>query len=553
MFRYVENCTSHIAAVIERVRERGGADAALDNDAQRVLLRGLSLLTRFVAEFESSSSSLSSPDEDGNAVGAPVKVVVKCVSENSFTLDVHANMSIGELRALMAKKWDNKPISLIRVICAGKELVDDRQTLRSLKLTSPSLITMHITKRQTVPASVDGASHSQQQQHQQHQQPQQHNMPRADALVGARRECQPSFIIAQPPHFGIVFSLLELGSRDAAVGECAWRLLSTLPTNQEFLARLRAVERDDAAADGAIRWHELLPTRAPLALLYALQIAHGLLAGDVALRPELGQRVAPQSSPADADVVVDAAAAAAAATLEAERSAHAAAAQRWRARFVERGGVAYLLDVLLQTDSAASDAKRRRCLSLLLRVVNSCLIRDDELPLSEAVARAERAGIVLGVVNNRDALDNSEVCRVARLALPLAQCGQQSVAPLARKLMQLVLTSCSAASASASSSSAAASVAVVQAKAVAPVDSTQAPPPPPPPPPPPLPLPTTSTSSTTTTTTPAMTTTTDDLAASRANDEDDSAREQQLVVGALALLAVLVVDTPTLVKQFFLF
>ena len=37
----------------------------------------------------------------------------------------------------------------------------------------------------------------------------------------------------------------------------------------------------------AMNWSVMLSTRVPLALLYALQIVHGLLDADVNLRPEL--------------------------------------------------------------------------------------------------------------------------------------------------------------------------------------------------------------------------------------------------------------------------
>lgn len=124
----------------------------------------------------------------------------------------------------MAKKWDDKPPSQIRLIWAGKELTDDRVTLRgygasvddrvsatrqrdnalrSLKISASS-ITIHITKRQ--PVSVRAASAacacsaraavscasvvSQVDTAAVH-------LTRADALVGSRRECQPSYIIAQ--------------------------------------------------------------------------------------------------------------------------------------------------------------------------------------------------------------------------------------------------------------------------------------------------------------------------------------------------------------------
>lgn len=116
--------------------------------------------------------------------------------------------------------------------------------------------------------------------------------------------------------------------RDCVHSERAWQLLSGLPTNAGMLARLRAIERDDDSSALAPRWPELLPTAAPLSLLYALQIVHGLLVGDATLRRELGVPTLPASAPPG--------------TLLTNET-HAAAAARWRQRFVERGGVAYLV------------------------------------------------------------------------------------------------------------------------------------------------------------------------------------------------------------------
>jgi hypothetical protein len=110
--------------------------------------------------------------------------------------------------------------------------------------------------------------------------------------------------------------------------ERAWRLLSGLPTNASMLARLRAIERDDDASALAPNWAALLPTAAPLSLLYALQIVHGLLVGDATLRRELGVPALPANAPPG--------------TLLTSET-HSAAAARWRQRFVERGGVAYLV------------------------------------------------------------------------------------------------------------------------------------------------------------------------------------------------------------------
>ena len=57
--------------------------------------------------------------------------------------------------------------------------------------------------------------------------------------------------------------------------------------------------------------------------------------------------------------------------------------RRWLARFVETGGVAYLVHLLMQwpTDFARSDARRRRCLALMLRLINICVL-DKPQPIT---------------------------------------------------------------------------------------------------------------------------------------------------------------------------
>lgn len=74
-------------------RRAADSGAALDDDAQRLLMRGLSLLTRFVADFEVPLAAAGDGASDVPGVGAPVRVNVKCVSDDGFVIDTHAHIT----------------------------------------------------------------------------------------------------------------------------------------------------------------------------------------------------------------------------------------------------------------------------------------------------------------------------------------------------------------------------------------------------------------------------------------------------------------------------
>ena len=105
-----------------------------------------------------------------------------------------------------------------------------------------------------------------------------------------------------------------------------------LPTNERMLDTLKMMETP-------VQWGNLFDSRSPFRLLYALQIVDWLLRGG--------------------DETVD--------------------ADEWCARFLDNGGLDYLLSVLILRDPSESESdghegsmsvKKRACLGLLLKVID---------------------------------------------------------------------------------------------------------------------------------------------------------------------------------------
>jgi ubiquitin C-terminal hydrolase len=484
--QYVERCTSDLR------RSAAAADVggAVGEGTRQRLLRGLALLSRFVREFEcerrtttadgSALARIGAASESGAAArGQTFPIVIKTVgNEQQFNLEVYSAMTIGELREQVAAKW-SKSAALVRIIWAGKELKDDRATVSDVRITQNCVV--HLTLRVGDSGNAAAAAAAASPLH-------------TEAARAARlRVNQPSTILSQPEHFGVIFSLLELGDRLEDVGNAAWALLAELPINDDILRRLRSVELDDEqlAASGLVRpaWSALLDLRSPLALLYALQLVHGLLLGTPALRVEGG-----------AD---DLAAGTDAATM-AQRNA--AAARRFEERFIATGGLRYVLSGLLSCSVDGMSVKRRESLSLLLLIINLCLL----VPSVPEPATATAAAAASATTATAADVDDDEPAALApldRLRGPLQEFGADPAA-LVLKLMQIALAAAQQPPVGGAATTAAAVVdatgdsdtggdAAIDVDepssaigpqlpdAVGPVAPTQAPPPTPPPPPPP--------------------------------------------------------------------
>lgn len=424
-----------MAIVLDAVKEKRAATPQyqISDLERRRLLRGLDLLARFIAEFEvgggsgaaaggsGAASASGSTRKRAGSVGNKLHLTVstqptatqlaaltgdrqiKCVTSGGFEVDVFSSDTVGELREHLAERWDNKPAHMVRIIWTGRELKDDHQTLRDVGVQNNHVV--HVTRRMEVEPSQ--AVHS--------------------LVAAASREPanQPSSFLALPQHFDVLFGLLELGAVAGDVGERAWSVLAALPTNHDVLRRLRAIELEPEVARAAgtppPAWPRLLDTRAPLTLLYSLQIVHGLLLGTPSLRPDCHAAREPETSSggtSSAGGGSDTRSGADAAALVAERrravlAAHQVAAAAWQRRFVATGGVAYLLGVLLKADYALDDAKRRQCLTLLLNVVNLCTLR--------AVQTDDASAQPVAPLHDRDFLASRNAPTLFELAVPLSQ------------------------------------------------------------------------------------------------------------------------------------
>jgi hypothetical protein len=142
---------------------------------------------------------------------------------------------------------------------------------------------------------------------------------------------------------------------------------------------------------------------------------------------------------------------------------HIEASQHWKQRFVETGGASYLVQMLLlwPTDVSRSDARRRRCLALLLRVINLCVLGIDDQQLdSTTTADTDKPSnddennnnnadtVKSGDTDDAERSDDSAPVNsrdffravggaTATLSLPLKSL-QTDAAAISRKLLELV-------------------------------------------------------------------------------------------------------------------
>lgn len=185
----------------------------------------------------------------------------------------------------------------------------------------------------------------------------------------ADKRALPSSILSKQQYFEQIFQLLALGGNSAQLVRSppfnyfvflflihafglaaanrlvmlgcggkkqAWDLLMMLPTNQKMLTALADIRTGDAQ----LNWEELLNRSSTFNLLYTLQIVQALM------------------QPTEDS---------------AEKNAERA---EWCNQFLARGGVNYLVNTLLTCDffDVTRGSKRKVCLSLLLKIINSFTI-----------------------------------------------------------------------------------------------------------------------------------------------------------------------------------
>lgn len=363
--------------------------------------RCILLLRSFLDEFDAviSRAGLAVTDRRHSArtLGKPLVLGVIVISGGRLELECHSNDALGALRARIASGLNALggsaavPPAGVRIITAGKELRDDARTLGELRIIDRQQL--HVARRVqpassgSAPASGggrsslstvgdrdggaapsgDGAMDS--------------GIPPTVAapryatvsaldLVELGSDVVPRRVLSRSPYFDHLFQLME-GS-DEGLSSQLWELLMRLPTNE---ATLEALQNPDSVAE----WRSLLDAASPFRVHYALQIIDSLCQSHAADDVEMDK--------VGADARVSSAAAAAGAEEAAVDAAPAdgqvdeqpSAPRSWRTRFVSGGGLTYLLEVLQTFDFQAEPwrSRRRSCLTLLLKVVNTFLVSGD--------------------------------------------------------------------------------------------------------------------------------------------------------------------------------
>ena len=79
-----------------------------------------------------------------------IEIQVKHLSESTFKLQVEENATVGELKQAIEKER-NLPASELKLICKGKILKNDSDTLQDLKIENGASLHMVHTKPQEAP------------------------------------------------------------------------------------------------------------------------------------------------------------------------------------------------------------------------------------------------------------------------------------------------------------------------------------------------------------------------------------------------------------------
>lgn len=247
----------------------------------------------------------------GGLKGKLIRIPIQIISGPKFELEIYSSDTVATLRQKVAEHIKKDP-SLLRIITAGKELHNDNDTLQQARINDGHAV--HIIHRVVKPGTPAAAI----------QKPKQEE---------ADKRALPSSILSKQQYFEQIFQLLALGGNSA---QLAWDLLMMLPTNQKMLTALADIRTGDAQ----LNWEELLNRSSTFNLLYTLQIVQALM------------------QPTEDS---------------AEKNAERA---EWCNQFLARGGVNYLVNTLLTCDffDVTRGSKRKVCLSLLLKIINSFTI-----------------------------------------------------------------------------------------------------------------------------------------------------------------------------------
>ncbi|CAG8519826.1 15599_t:CDS:10 [Acaulospora morrowiae] len=281
--------------------------------------RCLQVLKSFMDQFDTKYSNCQLEKRPirrhgmlNDAEWITVKVnVTNMGASRSFELQIHPLENLLSLRQKIASRIGVSRPGSIRLITSGKELFNESNTMSLKKLKITDRQVFMVMKRPTDGKSTQDSDKM--------ESPIDEEITESDLPVNMLSK-----------HIDRFFSLLEL---DESYSSQIWDLLMRLPTNSRSLDTLKSL-------DSSLHWEDILVSRSPFRLLYALQIIDWLLRGGDEFN--------------DGD--------------------------EWSKRFVKSGGLEYLLSLLIQ-DSSANNIKtiiegyqnsvtKRACLGLLLKIIS---------------------------------------------------------------------------------------------------------------------------------------------------------------------------------------
>ncbi|XP_076442216.1 ubiquitin carboxyl-terminal hydrolase 34-like isoform X2 [Babylonia areolata] len=254
----------------------------------------------------------------------------------------------------------------IRMIFLGQELtvdVDDK-TLGEMQLKDNQLVFVSVGASRP-PKKQDGSVPS-------------------SCLPAPDRVRMPLALLTQEPHFGHLFTLLEklshagsemenLDAQERArlqaearrLSRVVWELLMMLPTSPSHLQGFTQQSVDPSSGDASskVDWDRLLPPDSPHRLYYSLQILEQLAYG----KPPSKKTLMP----------------AAGGDMLAFASEGTSGSNEWKTKFVSKGGVAHLLNIVmsgaLQPHEGDSWSQwNQECLAYLLRIITQFSVEPQD-------------------------------------------------------------------------------------------------------------------------------------------------------------------------------
>lgn len=230
---YIKTCMNHLS------------EASKDYASNELKThRCLNLLKTFLDEFEPKTGA----NHGAASKGAPLTLKMNFMGGNHFELEVFSNDLVKQLKAEVSKKI-NTPVTLFRLITAGRELTEDEVTLQAARITSGQTIV--VMKRPSAKPQPESSS----------------SQPSAQI---SDNEITPSKILSKQEYFNQLFDLLNL----APIAQQVWDLLMLLPTNQKLFQAMYAL---DGIEPSNPNWNFLLSTNSTFKLYYSLQIVDSFL------------------------------------------------------------------------------------------------------------------------------------------------------------------------------------------------------------------------------------------------------------------------------------